>query len=359
MKQYTKIQGLSGSRRIPRIDKIRLGAKAKKGLSGKEYPVELPFFLLPDSVAAVHGGKFEDIEARAKALKVTRPDALKFIKENAYRLAEEIPVMIPIENEDVVFPQAYKLYGGSIGVKCVGDGENASERVGITNEFIDRTCPCEKLKSDTNEKGECSIVANLQVILPEVDMGGVFQIDIGSINSIIDINSGIDYVRSLFGGRSAMIPLILRRIPTETHHAGKKQIHWTVQLKPVGDIKTILAIKDSDKFITHAQVALLDAPDTTDPKLGPADMVYEQSEDISTMLSELDDMKKNKKLYESEIESVRKAVSDNDDATIEAVYNTANARKITGSSANETAAKLTAGQAVPASSTISQSQYKF
>lgn len=66
-------------------------------------------------------------------------------------------------------------------------------------------------------------------------MGGIYQIDIGSTNSIIDINSGIDYVSGLtkriLGIEDfSLIPLQLRRVPIETYHDGKKQIHYTLQL---------------------------------------------------------------------------------------------------------------------------------
>ena len=346
MKKFTTITGLSDSRRMPRIDKIRLGAKIQKAGTKTEYPIELPFFLLPDEVAKIHGGKIVSVEL-AKDMKVSRSDALKFIKENLHRLALELPVMIPVERTEQVFPQSYKFYGGSIGLKCHGNGEEASERVGITNEWKDIKCPCSELKTDQNPKGKCSRQANLQVILPEVDMGGVYQIDIGSINSIIDINSGIDYVKSLFG-RVAMIPLIMRRVATETHHDGKKQIHWTVQLKPVGNIHAIANMRDSEKLLTHSQVLQLDAPVLTDPDLDPPDAVYEQPEHITAKLAELNQLKSDKKLKKGEIEAIRKAVEENDEATIETIHKNVLARIPAGSTADDVTKKLAAKKEKPA-----------
>jgi len=46
---------------------------------------------------------------------------------------------------------------------------------------------------------------------------------------MVDIASGLEYVQCLMG-QFAMVPLILKRIPTTTHHQGKKQTHYTLQI---------------------------------------------------------------------------------------------------------------------------------
>lgn len=339
MKQFTKIVGLSESRRIPRLNKIRLGAKIQKANSTVEFPIELPFFLLPDEVAPIHGGEIPNIEKRAKELGLKQKAAIEFVKNNAHRLAEELPVMIPVEDENSSFPQAYKLYGGSIGLKCSGNGEEAMERVGITPEFKEKKCPCNQLKTNTNPGGKCSIVANLQVMLPEVSAGGVFQIDIGSINSIIDINSGIDYVRSIMG-RVAMVPLILRRVPTETHHGGKKQTHFTVQLTMTGSLEAIAHMKQNQNIITHREMLLLDAPDDTDPMTHPVDAEYTQPENIKKMVDYLRGIAENKKLKQLEVDAVQTAIDMNDEQAIEEIFNIVQARIKTGSSASDVEKKL-------------------
>lgn len=321
---------------MPRLNKIRLGAKVSSGKS--EYPVELPFFLLPDDVAAVHGGKIENPLARAKTLGVKNAAALDFIKDNGHRLAEELPVMIPVEDTDYSFPQSWKLYGGSIGLKCSGDGETASERVGTTNEFKERQCPCPQQRTDQNPKGACTIKAHLSVMLPEVSAGGIYQIDMGSINSIVDINSGIEYIRGLIG-RVAMIPLKLRRIPTETHHDGKKQIHWTCQLTFSGNIHAIAEMRENTKILTHTQVLQLEEPDYSDPAEDAVDMQYEQSDEIKAIIDELTALAKAKKVLKSEGKAIAEAIDNNDDDTIKKIYEAVKARN-TGQSQAETAAKL-------------------
>ena len=334
--KYTQIKGLSDSRRMPRLSKIRLGAKVSNGKA--EYPVELPFFLLPDEVAAVHGGKITNIEKRAKDLGVKNAVAVKFIKENGHRLAEELPVMIPVEDTNYSFPQSYKLYGGSIGLKCIGDGEMAEERVGTTNEFKPKKCPCNHLKSDANPKGDCTIKAHLSVMLPEVSAGGIFQIDMGSINSIVDINSGIEYVRSMIG-RVAMVPLKLRRIPTETHHDGKKQTHFTCQLTFAGDINDVVKLRGSDQLITHNQMLMIEAPDYSDPKEDAIDMQYEQPQHIKDKIDELTALAKNKKVLKSEGQAIAEALFQNDEETIVKIYEAVKARN-SGATQAETAEKL-------------------
>jgi hypothetical protein len=359
MKKFTTITGLSDSTRMPRLGKIRLGAKLEKvtgsGQNEKNvnFPIELPFFLLPDDVADVHGGKIPDPAARAREMGASRADVLKFINEHASHLAEELPVMIPVEETEYSFPQSYKLYGSGAGLKCNGNGVDASERIGITNEWRDRKCPCDQLKTDQNPRGGCTQVANLQVILPEVAMGGVYQIDIGSTNSIIDINSGIKYTRSIYlkatgEPRVAMVPLTLRRVATETHHGGKKQIHFTCQLTPVGTIKTFTQLAESSKMmLTHAEALALPEPELTNPVLDEVDAVYEQPKHITIKIDELNKLKAAKKLKKGEIEAIRKAVEENDEVTIETIHKNVLARIPVGNTADDVAKKLTKKEEPP------------
>jgi hypothetical protein len=90
----------------------------------------------------------------------------------------------------------------------------------------EQECPCDLL-----DEGKCKQRASLVFMLPNIKIGGVYQIDLSSYHSIVDINSGLDYAMSLLGGRIAMVPFILRRVPRETHNEGKKQIHYTLTLE--------------------------------------------------------------------------------------------------------------------------------
>jgi len=191
------IKNLSEIRRLPRLGKIQLGIK-KKHASGSEYPSEVDYFVVPPEVEAIYG------------------------KES-----KELKIMFPVENQDVFFQQWLKSYGFNL-LKCKGDGQVAltwDEEKGGMKEI---PCPCEKI-----ELGECKRVGILQFLLPDVPGAGVWQITTSSRNSIIDLNSGIDYIRSLCG-RVRMIPLILRRTETEIQRIEngkpKKGKHYTLSL---------------------------------------------------------------------------------------------------------------------------------
>ena len=184
---FTRIKDLSDKRRLPRLGKIRLGIKAKTP-AGKEYPKEVEYFVVPTEIAAVYGDK-----------------------------PTELDVIIPLNDLETVFPQAYKWYTAK-GLRCIGNGETAMRMDEVAGVMKEHTCPCDQL---SKAKPECSRRAHLMVMLPKINAGGVYQIDMGSYNSIVDVNSGLDYIQALVG-RFAMIPLKLKRIPRETNKEGKK-----------------------------------------------------------------------------------------------------------------------------------------
>jgi len=195
--KFTRINGLSAIRRLPRLGKIRLGIKKTSEKTGKEYPCETKHFVCPTEVMHVCGNE-----------------------------PTELKISFPINDPEVIFPQCYKWYGSSKGLKCRGDGINALRLNDETNEMEERTCPCELL-----ENGKCKQRASLVFNLLDVGIGGVYQIDLSSYHSIVDINSGIDYARALLNDHIAFVPFLLKRVPKETHNDGKKQIHYTLQLE--------------------------------------------------------------------------------------------------------------------------------
>lgn len=203
---FTRIKGLSDKRRLPRLGKIRLGVKAVSG-QGKTYPVEKHYFIVPPEVAKVYGQQ-----------------------------TEELDVMFPLEDERIIFPQRLAWFGQSRGPKCMGDGAKA-RRLNDKGEYEDRECPCELLK-----KKECQQRANLLVMLPKVSVGGVYQIDISSYHSIVDLNSGIDYIRALMG-RISMVPLKLKRVARETHGSGRKETHYPLRIAFEGNMDALMAFK--------------------------------------------------------------------------------------------------------------------
>lgn len=248
--QITTIKGLSDRRRMPLIGRIRLGLKKKSVKTGNEYPTETDFFVVPDEVKKEFGNE-----------------------------PKELDVMIPVNDLESVFPCSYVFYGSSKGVKCRGDGELAYRVNDETKEMDQITCPCQLL-----EDKKCKQVGRLLFMIPKVSVGGVFQITTSSFNSIVDLQSGLDYVSALVG-RFAMIPLKLRRVKTETHHDGKKQNHYTLQIILDANIDMINSMRlDTSRILEHPRFAL-PAPVDENPEFEPVDVFEEEEENGKSELS--------------------------------------------------------------------------
>ncbi|MFA5706367.1 MAG: hypothetical protein WDA41_08445 [Candidatus Neomarinimicrobiota bacterium] len=238
--RITRIKGLSDKRRLPRLGRVRLGIKVANS-KGVTYPKEVPYFVVPDEVKAVYGDK-----------------------------PTELDVMLPLDDIDTVFPVSYKFYGSGKGLKCNGDGEIAYCADEKTKEVIEKKCPCELL-----EQGKCKQSGSLSVMLQKINVGGVYQINTSSFNSIVDLASGIDYVKALIG-RVAMVPLKLRRVATETHHEEKKQTHYTLQLVLDANIDAINQLRgDTIRVLEHTSRIALPEPENSNPELDPPDEIVD------------------------------------------------------------------------------------
>jgi hypothetical protein len=236
--KFGTIKGLSDRRRLPLLGKIRLGIK-KQSSKGTTYPAETDYFVCPPEVQKVYGEK-----------------------------PKSINIMLPVAQRHIIFPQAYRWYGTGRGLKCIGNGECANRFSDDKKAMTEIECPCEKL-----ENGECKQRAFLMVMLPEVNMGGVYQVSTGAFNSIVDINSGLDYVEALVG-RVQMVPLKLLREPIETHNDGKKQTHYTLRLRFDGDVNFLNQLRENTKRIMlESEKIALPPPQDENPEADPVDEV--------------------------------------------------------------------------------------
>ena len=243
--RITRINGLSDRRRLPRLGKIRGGIKLKSAKSGKEYPKETDYFVCPPEVRSIFGDKPKDLE-----------------------------IMLPINEIDAVFPQSLKWYGSSKGLKCHGDMKIAYRYNDQDRDWHEMECPCEHL-----EDGSCKQSATLQFIIPKVSVGGVYQLTTSSFNSIVDLNSGIDYVQAMLG-RFALVPLTLRRVATETHHDNKRQIHYTYQIIFDVDLNTLNALRaDTQRVLEHPRYQL-PPPAVENPEYDPVDGVVDEEDQV-------------------------------------------------------------------------------
>ena len=226
--KFTSIPGVSDQRRLPRLGKIRLGMKVPTA-NGKGFrPTETEYFVVPEEVAKVYGDK-----------------------------PTKLDVMLPVIDQSVVFPVAYKAYKRA-GLFCIGNGEFAERREG--GEWVERGCPCPML-----EKKECRRSATLSVVLPKVNIGGVYQIVTGSIHSIMDVLSGMDYARALLQGKLAWQPLVLQRTEKEVPYTDdqgnqKKRKHFTMLLNFEGDVDFANKLIATNRGILTDAQYLLPAP---------------------------------------------------------------------------------------------------
>ena len=270
--RFTRIKSsFSEHRRIPRLGRIRLGLKVavlgpdgRQKLSTSGLPIERPketdHFVVPQEVADVY------------------TDTPK-----------ELDIMLPNENPEVVFPQSLAWFGSTKGLKCTGDMETAERLNDKTGVWEKRSCPCEHYKSDTNPKGECTESGTLIFILPKVNMGGTYEVRTGSYNSVVDINSGIDYVRALIG-RISMVPLKLRRVARETHAEGKKQIHHTLSLILDATIEGVNLLRnDTSRILSSAQLQI-EGPSEVNSILDPVDVSEVDEDDSGIDAEKLADM---------------------------------------------------------------------
>lgn len=215
------IKNLSERRRIPRLGKIHLGVMVETS-KGVPYPKAVDYFVSPEAVQAAYGEK---------------PTAFD--------------VVFPIDDEEIIASQFYKAYSKSRGLVCRGDGMTASRLIDVATkqgeegtgiitgdiathltkevEWIeDIACPGQSCPY--YQQKACRIIMNLQFLLPRLPGLGIWQLDTSSINSIVNINSALALVRSIFG-TVAGIPLKLTLEPIEVSPDGKKKKVYVLNLR--------------------------------------------------------------------------------------------------------------------------------
>lgn len=166
------IYGISDFKRLPRLGKIKLGKK-QKTQKGTEYPIQTKYFVCPENIQEIYGPE-----------------------------PQELDIMFPLNDTEIVFPQYLKQYGKT-GLKCKGDGKTAMAMIGGI--LKEKTCT-----PGASECAGCKPIGVLNVILPKVPGFGVWQVWTSSWNSIVNLNSSIDMIKAMTGGKIAFIPLKLK-----------------------------------------------------------------------------------------------------------------------------------------------------
>lgn len=249
------IKGLSEQRRLPRLGKIHLGKKVPNKNKDGEHPEATTYFVLPPELENVFG------------------------KECA-----ALPIMIPVEDDELWASQYYKRYSNVRGLTCRGDGVTCRRMVDTkTGEVANRKTeeivwkeglPCQGQDCPDYKAKECKEVMNLQFIMPDVPGLGIWQVDTSSVNSIRNINSGAAMVRAVYK-RLVFIPLLLTLEPQEVVNPddGKKKTVRCLNLRVRGTMKELMA--QASKPFTEL---LLPAPADTEPPLDNGEVESKQAE---------------------------------------------------------------------------------
>lgn len=192
------IKGISDIRRLTRGGKFRLGIKVKNA-RGKMYPQKSDHFIA-------------DLE---------NEETQKLFHEIYGDEPKRIRIAFPSNDPEQFFPQFYKCYGSGSGLKCRGDGERA-DRAQADGTFSEVDCD-EPQNCEFAQENGCHRLASLQFFVEGLPGIEVFQVDTTGFHSIVNLNTGIELLQMLRGGRGiagVFVDLVL--VPQTAQAAGKK-----------------------------------------------------------------------------------------------------------------------------------------
>lgn len=251
------IFGLSERNRMPRLGKIHLGVKVPNKSGQGEHPEAVDYFVLPPDLQAVYGEKPTSLE-----------------------------IVFPVDDDEIIASQWRRAYSATRGLVCKGNGQTARRLVNVklrkpdpegvlTGPIADHTaqavewcqgilCPGDECPYTVSKA--CKPVMNLQFMLPRALGLGIWQLDTGSVFSILNVNSGLRLVRALvehMGGTAsvAMVPLRLDLIEQEVAPDGKKKTIHVLQITIAGSLAQ-LAVARKSPF-----AALMPPPDEERPEM--------------------------------------------------------------------------------------------
>ncbi|MGH2331790.1 hypothetical protein [Thermoanaerobacter mathranii] len=205
------IKGLSEIRKLPRIGKIRLGVKSKT-VEGTQYPTAVDYFVIDEKNTP------KNIAEKIKKLYGEKPQKLR-IKFFSNDLEQ-------------VFPQFLKYYQKGTLI-CRGDGEKALRRK-ENGEIKEITCQYKNCPY--YQQKLCKPIGHLKFYLDGIP-GGFFQIDTSSVNSIININTRFEQIKTAHGGNIINVPLeiVLSPIQIQVKTENNKNFNRTVYIIDIND----------------------------------------------------------------------------------------------------------------------------
>lgn len=259
------IKGVSEKRRITRGGHLRLGVMRTK--FSEKHQREVTYPEKSDHFIA----DFED---------VTNQEVLEALFYQTYRSAEgckipgckcggtgprRVTVAFPSEDEGTFFAQWYSCYGKGSGLKCQGDGETA-KRI-VDGEMVEVECPSPEGCDFAREHG-CRKMARLQVFIRGLPVLKIFQINTGSFNSIVNVNSGIDLMRAARrGGSIAGVWFDLTLREQQAQHNGSAVTIYVLDVEIPVSLETLHQLTS----VFDAPMALPAPSEARDPYLQPVD----------------------------------------------------------------------------------------
>lgn len=267
------IKGLTDRPRLPRLGKVHLGVRQPSG-----YPRPVDYFVVtesnstPDWAAAAFRERYGD-----------EPRELE-------------PVVFPTDDPLQWADANLKMYTKSWGLVCRGDGESARAKWdpaqdGPRPEGVDggtwankqsqtwvyRELPCLDVEClmRQGDSPPCKPVMTLMFLLPEVRGIGAWQLETSSYNSIRNVQSSIELLRSATGGRIRGLPLKLRLVPMEVTPRNTKSKTVYVLDISLPDIKLGDLLREAQR-LPETALMLPPAPDDEEP---PPDLFPDAAED--------------------------------------------------------------------------------
>lgn len=124
----------------------------------------------------------------------------------------EVPIVLFADDIEDIFPSAYRAYSAR-GTWCKGDGETAERRPGYKkagdpwNPFQIFEGPCANNGCPIEKAGACKPNGSLRFMLKDFPIiGSLAKINTTSKQSIAQIYSGLQSLRSVTGGRLLTVP---------------------------------------------------------------------------------------------------------------------------------------------------------
>ena len=219
--------------RFTRAGHIRLGIK-KQSARGGEYPEKSDHFI----------ADFESAEST------------KLFHEIYGAQPKMITVAFAHQTPDEIFPQWYKCYGSSSGLKCKGDGCTAW-RSTPEGDMSEVDCPTPS-ECDYGKANGCKQMASLQFFIRGLPGFQIYQCNTTSWNSIRNINSGLQMLQVVRGDkpiRGVWVDLYL--VPQEAQHDGKRVNIYVLKLDIRANLDNLKALECALDYETAA----LPAPD--------------------------------------------------------------------------------------------------